>query len=59
MTTARTFKLLEDIYFNVGNKNINTFDSKSGAPERLTWSQKQKREISGNLMKVKQIYVIR
>ena len=33
MTTARTFKLSEDIYLNVVNKNINTMKSYSRATD--------------------------
>ena len=56
MTTARTFKLSEDINLNVGNKNINIMKGYSRAPDL---EAKAKREISKTLMKVKQIYVIR
>ena len=33
MATARTFKLLEDIYLNLGNKNINKMKGYSRAPD--------------------------
>ena len=33
MTTARNFKLSEDINFNLDNKNINTMKSYSKAPD--------------------------
>ena len=33
MTTARTFKLSEDINLNVGNKNINIIKGYSRAPD--------------------------
>ena len=33
MTTARTFKLSEDIYLNVGNKNINILKGYFKAPD--------------------------
>ena len=33
MTTARTFKLSEDVNLNVGNKNINIMKGYSRAPD--------------------------
>ena len=33
MATARTFKLSEDIYLNLGNKNINIMRGYSRAPD--------------------------
>ena len=57
MATARTFKLSEDIYLNVGNKNINIMKGYSKTPDLE--SKVKKVKFSGNFMKVKQIYVIR
>ena len=56
MATARTFKLSEDINLNVGNKNINKMKGYPRAQDLQ--SNVKKPEISGNLIKFKQICLI-
>ena len=54
MATARTFKLSEDVNFNVSNKNINAIKGYPSAPDLE--SNEKKREISRNLIKLKQFF---
>ena len=55
MATARTFKLSEDINFNLGNKTINIMNSYPKAPDLE--SKLKNVKISGNLIKFKQIFL--
>ena len=55
MATARTFKLSEDINLKVGNKNINIMKGYARAPDLE--SNVKKREISGNFIEFKQIFL--
>ena len=54
MATARTFKLSEDIYFNVGNKNINILKGYPRAPDLE--SKVENVKIRETLKKFKQIF---
>ena len=57
MATARTFKLSQDINLNVGNKNINIMKGYPRAPDLE--SKVKKDDISGNLIKLERIFLIR